>query len=135
MREVEEALVKLESTRQRRAHTVTAEQGYTAAFTGTQALYRSGLASLVELEDARRTLLSAQSALVSLELERRSAWVALYRALGGGWTAGTTEPVPPPVHITHAPHILPATLEASADAPQAAPGASQTASASPAPAP
>ena len=135
VREVEEALVTLQSTGDRAGDAALAAEGYGASFAGTEARYKAGLASLVELEDARRTLLSAQSALVSLELERRSAWVALYRALGGGWTASTIEPVPPPVHITHAPHLLPATLEASADAPQAAQGASQTASASPAPAP
>jgi outer membrane protein TolC len=54
------------------------------------------LASLVELEDARRALLAAQSALVSLERERRSAWIALYRALGGGWSTAAS-PVTPMV--------------------------------------
>ena len=42
-------------------------------------------ASLFELEDARRTLLGAETALVTLERERAAAWVALYRATGGGW--------------------------------------------------
>ncbi len=103
VREVEEALVKLESTRQRQAHTVTAEQGYTAAFTGTEALYRSGLASLIELEDARRTLLAARSAAVNLQLERRSAFVALYKALGGGWQAGEPTPTLTDAHLQTGP--------------------------------
>ena len=85
VREVEEALVKLQATHERHGHALTAEQGYAAAFAGTEARYRSGLASLVELEDARRTRLAAQSAVANLQLERRHAWVALYRALGGGW--------------------------------------------------
>jgi multidrug efflux system outer membrane protein len=42
--------------------------------------------SLFELEDARRTLFAAQTARVALQRDRASAWVALYRALGGGWT-------------------------------------------------
>ena len=87
VREVEEALINLQSTGDRGDDAVVATQGYTASFAGTEARYKAGLASLVELEDARRTLLAAQSALVSLERERRSAWIALYRALGGGWTA------------------------------------------------
>ena len=40
-------------------------------------------------------MLAAQSNVVALQRERRSAWVALYRALGGGWT--TAEPAVPPL--------------------------------------
>ena len=86
VREVEEALVNLQSTAARRADVQTAVDGYQAAFSGTEALYKNGLASLVELEDARRTLLTAQTTLASLQQSRNSAWVSLYRAMGGGWT-------------------------------------------------
>ena len=96
VREVEEALVKLQSTGDRSGDAAQAAESYQASFAGTEARYKAGLASLVELEDSRRTLLSAQSALVNLELERRSAWIALYRALGGGWTTATP-PVTPMV--------------------------------------
>jgi outer membrane protein, multidrug efflux system len=94
VREVEEALVNLQSTGDRQLDTVVAAEGYTASFEGTQARYKAGLASLVELEDARRVLLAAQSGLVSLERERRSAWIALYRALGGGWTTAAPNATP-----------------------------------------
>lgn len=94
VREVEEALVKLQGTSDRSGDAVQAADGYQASFAGTQARYKAGLASLVELEDSRRTLLSAQSALVNLELERRSTWIALYRALGGGWTTATPHATP-----------------------------------------
>ncbi|MEO8390315.1 MAG: efflux transporter outer membrane subunit [Polaromonas sp.] len=103
VREVEEALVNLQSTAERSQDAVTATQGYRASFTGTEARYKSGLASLVELEDARRTLLAAQSAQVTLQRDRRSAWVALYRALGGGWT--TAEP-PVPALVSDVPAPL-----------------------------
>ncbi|MGH6640135.1 MAG: efflux transporter outer membrane subunit [Polaromonas sp.] len=95
VREVEEALVNLQSTAERNQDAVVAAEGYQASFTATQARYQGGLASLVELEDARRTQLAAQSAVVNLQRQRRSAWVALYRALGGGWT--TASPAPPPL--------------------------------------
>ena len=94
VREVEEALVNLQSTADRGDDTRVAMQGYSASFAGTQARYTAGLASLVELEDARRTLLAAQSAFVSLERERRSAWIALYRALGGGWSTASAPATP-----------------------------------------
>lgn len=94
VQEVEEALVKLQSTAERNEDALVAAQGYRASFTGTEARYKSGLASLVELEDARRTLLAAQSNVILLQRDRRSAWVALYRAMGGGWTSAEP-PVPP----------------------------------------
>jgi len=94
VREVEEALVNLQSTADRGEDTLVATLGYSASFTGTEARYKAGLASLVELEEARRVLLAAQSALVSLERERRSAWIALYRALGGGWTTAAPPATP-----------------------------------------
>jgi NodT family efflux transporter outer membrane factor (OMF) lipoprotein len=86
VREVEEALVSLESARARREDARTAAEGYRSSFAATDARYRSGLASLVELEDARRTLLAAETALVGLRREHAAAWIALYRAMGGGWS-------------------------------------------------
>ena len=103
VREVEEALVNLQSSAERSQHAAIAAEGYGASFTGTQARYQSGLASLVELEDARRTLLAAQSAVVNLQRDRRSAWVALYRALGGGWTSDSPVPAPVASELSSAP--------------------------------
>ena len=94
VREVEEALVNLQSSADRGTDTAVAQEGYRASFAGTEARYAAGLASLVELEESRRTLLLAQSAVINLEKERRGAWIALYRALGGGWTSAAP-PVKP----------------------------------------
>ena len=86
VREVEQALVTLESARARGDDARTAAEGYRTSFVATEARYRSGLASLVELEDARRTLLAAETALLGLQRENAASWIALYRATGGGWT-------------------------------------------------
>ena len=85
VREVEEALVNLDATNTRTADADAAVKNYQASFDATQARYSSGLASLFELEDSRRTLFSAQTARVTLQRERTEAWVALYRSMGGGW--------------------------------------------------
>jgi multidrug efflux system outer membrane protein len=85
VREVEEALVNLQSITERSEHARVAVEGYTASFNGTQSLYQNGLASLVDLEDTRRQRLAAELNAVSLERDRMSAWIALYRAAGGGW--------------------------------------------------
>ena len=87
VREVEEALVNLRSAVGRADDAQTALDGYRYAFTATEELYKNGLTSLFELEDARRTRLAAENALVTLQRERNGAWIALYRAAGGGWRA------------------------------------------------
>jgi len=86
VREVEEALVNLDATDARTTDADTAVKNYQASFDATQARYSSGLASLFELEDSRRTLFTAQTARVSLQRERAEAWVSLYRSMGGGWS-------------------------------------------------
>jgi len=91
VREVEQALVALQSTQERVADATTAETGYRAWQDATEARYRGGLAGLPELEDARRTRLAAADALVALRLERIQAWVDLYRVAGGGWTPSTAD--------------------------------------------
>ena len=85
VREVEDALVNLQSTDDRKQDAAIATAGYAESLAATQARYGQGLASLVELEDARRNALAAESAQLTLVLERNRAWVALYRALGGGF--------------------------------------------------
>ncbi len=85
VREVEEALVNLQSTTARSVDAGVAVEGYRASFEGTESLYRNGLASLLDLEDSRRLRLASELNAVSLERDRMSAWIALYRAAGGGW--------------------------------------------------
>jgi len=86
VREVEEALVTLQSTAARGDDAQVASDGYAASFRATEARYRGGLASLFELEDARRSATQSQVQLIDLKSERSAAWIALYRALGGGWS-------------------------------------------------
>jgi multidrug efflux system outer membrane protein len=85
VREVEDALVSLNSTQARAADAEVATQGYAQALLATQNRFDQGLASLLELEDVRRSALAAESAVLALALERQRAWVALYRAVGGGF--------------------------------------------------
>lgn len=84
--EVEQALVNLEAARARSADARTAAAGYRTSFIATEAQYRSGLGSLIEVEDQRRLALTAETTLVTVQRDRLDAWIALYRALGGGWS-------------------------------------------------
>lgn len=92
VREVEEALVALQSTAARGEDARTAADGYERSLRAVESRYRGGLASLFELEDARRSAVAAQAALIELQRERVAAWISLYRALGGGWSADAANP-------------------------------------------
>ena len=89
VREVEETLLNVQSAADRLVDAAIATDGYSAAFVASEARFKSGLGSLSDLEDTRRTALAAKTALLNLERERSAAWVALYRALGGGWSSST----------------------------------------------
>ena len=91
VREVEEALLTLDNTRSQLGDAVTVTQGYTASYNAAEARYKAGSASLPELEEARRFALAAQTDLLQLQLRHRTAWIALYRALGGGWNVNNTD--------------------------------------------
>ena len=84
--EVEQALVNLNASASRSNDAQVSLEGYRAAFVAAEDRYKNGLGSLLELEDARRTRLAAENAVVTLQRERSNAWIALYRAAGGGWT-------------------------------------------------
>jgi outer membrane protein, multidrug efflux system len=92
VREVEDSLVSLNAANLRGTQTKAAAEGYTASLAATQSRYRAGLASLVELEDARRTALFAQQNQLTVERDRIAAWINLYRATGGGWSQDTPAP-------------------------------------------
>jgi len=86
IREVENALIALQGTADRSSDAQIAADNFEISYRATEARYRSGFGTLFELEDARRSALAAQIALINLRRERVAAWIALYRALGGGWS-------------------------------------------------
>lgn len=92
LREVEDALLRLADGARRRADAQAAVAGFSQALAATDQRQRAGLASRLELEDTRRSLLQARTQQTDTEREQVGAWIALYRALGGGWQA--TDPAP-----------------------------------------
>ena len=96
VREVEEALVVLDSTVQRGVDTRAVLDARLQNLGAAQNRERNGLASTLEVEEARRALLAAQADVLALQMERKRAWVALYRAAGGGWERPAPEPAPQP---------------------------------------
>jgi NodT family efflux transporter outer membrane factor (OMF) lipoprotein len=91
VREVEIALVTLRSTATRNEDARLAVDGFERSYRAVESLYRAGNASLFELEDARRSRVAAQVALIDLQRERVATWITLYRSVGGGWSAAQLE--------------------------------------------
>ncbi|MBM5572735.1 MULTISPECIES: efflux transporter outer membrane subunit [Deefgea] len=85
VREVEQTMVKLNSSNQRVAATLRSVAGYQKQQDATNAMWKAGSASLFDLEISRRFLLTAQTKQISLQREQLALWIALYKAVGGEW--------------------------------------------------
>lgn len=96
VREVEEALVRLDAATRREADAVAAAEGFRLYFAAAQARFDVGAESLLDLESARRNALLAAATLVGVQRERVAAWITLYRAVGGGWQPASDAPA----HVT-----------------------------------
>jgi len=85
IKEVEIALINLNSTEEKNKLNKTSVDGYQKFYKSILAKYEAGLSSLFELEDSRRTYLNSLSFQLSSQKERFNAWIDLYKALGGGF--------------------------------------------------
>lgn len=94
--EVEKALVRLADAHERVAQAERAAQEYRRYLTGAEAERRAGTISLLTFEEARRQALSAQLDLIGLQRDQVTYWIALYKAIGGGWDGSSTSDITPP---------------------------------------
>ncbi len=86
VREVEDALVRINAANLRVSAAETAEQNYQEYFDAYNQKYNLGWANLLDLEVVRVTLLSSKETLAAAKLEQVEAWIALYKAVGGSWS-------------------------------------------------
>jgi NodT family efflux transporter outer membrane factor (OMF) lipoprotein len=87
VREVEESLVRLHGANARTADAEKALAGYKQYLAATEARVKAGAGNLPELEEARRNVVASQGVAVGVARERLAAWIALYKSMGGGFTA------------------------------------------------
>ncbi len=85
--EVEEALQRLQSEGERQQEVDAAQREWEAIAHRTAAQASAGLQSGVQRNNSYRNALSAYGAALAVRHAHASAWVRLYRVLGGGWTA------------------------------------------------
>jgi len=86
-REVEDALVGLETLSRQSAAVAAARVAAERAYAVAQARYDAGQTAYLDVLDARRTLVTMRRSEAALTGERALSTVALVRALGGGWNA------------------------------------------------
>ena len=91
VKEVEDALTKLNVAPAQVEAADFALARYEEVFKSMEVKYDLGAASLLELEDARRSALAAKQSRLGLNLEHAKSRVALYKAAGGGWTPETQQ--------------------------------------------
>lgn len=94
VREVEQALLRLDAARRREANVRLAAEGYAKSLTATRSRHQAGLAGPLELQEASRLALTADTSVAAWQREQLAAWVDLYRAVGGGWQTGAEVPTP-----------------------------------------
>lgn len=86
VREVEQALVRLNSASTREDDVRSAAEGYEKVFVDARNRWSEGACSLLDLEETRRVAVASRTQWLSVQGQRVLAWISLYRALGGGWS-------------------------------------------------
>jgi outer membrane protein, multidrug efflux system len=90
--EVEMALVRVNTALRRIADAKAAAENYQSYFNSVDQNWRSGGASILEREEARRSAQSAAITLIEIRRDSVRYWIALYKSLGGGWSAPVATP-------------------------------------------
>ena len=82
VQEAQDALAAQHSAKERHEAATTAVMAGQSSLAAQEALWLSGSVSLLELEDARRQVLTAQINNIIAKRDRVVAWIALHRVLG-----------------------------------------------------
>lgn len=88
--ESDQALTRLQADRRRVATLDAGEQRARKAFDAAQKRYELGFANLQELLDGERAWRATRSALTGAKVDALQRSVQVFQALGGGWTAAST---------------------------------------------
>ena len=87
MSEVEGALTRLAAARSNLGSAQNLVDNYQAYFDTVDRDWKVGAASLLDREEARRQLQSSRITRISQNEAVLVQWIALYKAVGGGWAA------------------------------------------------
>lgn len=86
LEDVENAIVALAQERIRSGRLGASVERYREAVTLSRSLYEAGSASFLDLLTAERSLYSAEDSLIQSRVSITTSYIALNKALGGGWS-------------------------------------------------
>jgi len=89
LKEVEDGLGNAERNRQQEASQLLIREEARRSLRLAELRYREGVDDLLTVLDAQRTLFQAEDQLAQFRLSRLTGALDLYKALGGGWAAGS----------------------------------------------
>jgi outer membrane protein TolC len=87
--EVEDSLIACRRTTERLATLERATAAAREAAKLAQQRYEAGETDILTVLDAQRSLLGLEDSLFTVRANRAIAYIQLYKALGGGWSAGS----------------------------------------------
>ena len=85
MRDANDALVGVRTSREEMAAQATQAEALRHALELAELRYSTGIASYLDVLDAQRNLFAAELALSQAQLQQLTSAVQLYKALGGSW--------------------------------------------------
>jgi len=89
LEETENSLVTHARARERLVHDETAFKASSTAAGLARVRYENGASDFLQVLDAERTLLESEDRLARSRTEAATSLIAVYKALGGGWQAGS----------------------------------------------
>lgn len=104
LKDVEDALVSLSNERARSRLLTTSTTAYRQAASLSQSLYRSGSSSFLDVLTAERSLYGAEDALLQSRVKIVADYIALNKALGGGWDGEVDALTPEVIDVDIGPH-------------------------------
>jgi NodT family efflux transporter outer membrane factor (OMF) lipoprotein len=105
LEDVENALVALANERRKASRLEESVRGYREAARLSRTLYQAGTASFLDVLDAERSLYSAEDSLIASRVAITTDYVALAKALGGGWSGAIDVARPEVVDTGTYPHL------------------------------
>lgn len=85
VQETQDALSLLQATDEQSQSAQAAFKAASQILRSSELQLKQGMLSGLQMEEAKRQMLSAKMGLHIAELNRMNAWISLYRVLGGGW--------------------------------------------------
>lgn len=106
LEEVENAIVAFTKERERYASLAASTAAFRDAARLARLLYQSGATDFLEVLDAERSLYAAEDALIQSRIAITTNYIALNKALGGGWDGVIDVSRPEIIDVNTGPHFI-----------------------------